>query len=153
MTVNIKELVISEINGLQKSDGPLHKNNLKTSIAIVLLRTAAVDFNYSNQELEAIIEIFSKNMKISPDDSKELLEVALGITKDKKVVDECIGVLKDRLNTEQKQTVLAMVWKIIHADQNVDQNERDLAFQISEQLGMSVEDGVEARRMVMEGEV
>ena len=153
MTINVKELILSEIEGIAASSGDINNKSLKTSIAIVLLRTAALDFKYSTDELEAIVDIFSKNMKIESAEATDLLKFASNINKDKDVVDECIGILKDRLNTEQKQIVLAMVWKIVHADKKVHGNERDFAFQISDRLGLSEEDGMEARRMVMEGEV
>lgn len=124
---------------------------LKAAAAVVLLEAAYGDETYAWKEDRALVRGLEHAFGIGRRETLELLGRAQEIRPPVVPLDEVIEVLATRLGEEQRRRVLALVWRVIDADAVLQSWEAAFAAHVTRALGLSPEQGEEARALARQG--
>jgi uncharacterized tellurite resistance protein B-like protein len=75
------------------------------------------------------------------------------LIKDNSKLASLVDKLNENYNEQQKETIVAIAWKIMNADGVLHMREADFAARLTSALGLSAENVKKAKQMVEEGEV
>ncbi|MBX7136382.1 MAG: TerB family tellurite resistance protein [Oligoflexia bacterium] len=136
-------------NGLAplKIDESASERDIQVSICVLLAGLAHTDKNFAANELNSmIVQLFSE-FGLSETDSAELVELSQFLLKDGSRINQYVEKLRAGLNEDQRQIIMAMVWRLAIADGKIDQVESAYAAKLRADLGLSMEQAVRARKM------
>jgi uncharacterized tellurite resistance protein B-like protein len=127
--------------------------DLKIAACVLLVHAALIDRSYPHCEWETIIKAMIKHFGVDRVEAVMFAELAEIVRKNK---DKVLGFLEE-LNTyydvHQKKIVYALVWKVIKADNVVHPQELAMVSALGQQLQLTLDQEIEARKMVMEDQV
>lgn len=131
----------------------LAEEELRIACCVLLLETAFVDFRYPTSEQEMIRQIVIEQFSLGEAQAQNLMDLAGAAKLKEQKISRFVDLINERLDDAQRQTLYATVWKVIKADQVVDQREVRLATKMGKALGLTLDQEVEARKLVIEGRV
>ncbi|MCO6430745.1 MAG: TerB family tellurite resistance protein [Deltaproteobacteria bacterium] len=146
MFENLKDLLSHSTLTVDASGQPTSRD-LRISVVVLLLSLANADGNLSSPEVGALCTSTFRKMGLEEHETGELMEVADFLVRDSAKLDSFLAALRDGFNSNQKQLLLALLWRIIMADQKVEKLEGIMAAEIRTKLGLSLEQGVRARKL------
>lgn len=126
---------------------------LRISVAVLLAHSASADQEIALKEAEIICSLLNRNLGISEEAIPPLVQTAVEIRRERERLNDCFFLLSERYNPPQKLHLLAMVWKVILADERVDKSEEKLIVQVTTKLKMSLADSEKAKSMAEKDEV
>ena len=121
--------------------------DLQMATGIILLEMAGSDEDYAPEEVKTIFRTMEKQFQMSDTEVLDLLENADKLRQNKGKIDDFVTAINENFSTKQKQLVLAMVWKVVMADGQLDKEEQKFATQMRFRLQLSEEEAKEARDM------
>ncbi len=127
--------------------GQLSQRDLQISTAALLLQMAHADEKLTNGEIDAMVSTMDKLFVLQGNVAGDLLEVADFLRRDQTKLDDLLKVVNKRFDAAQKQTIVAMLWKVMNADGFIDPFEANLAAEISMKLGLSVDEVKKAQSL------
>lgn len=135
------------VGGALAHDARHETANLELRVATValLLETALQDAEFDARERAAILHVVEREFRVRREDAAALLaeaERARGATKD---VRAFAAQLAERYDHEQRKRVAALVWKVVYADQIVDDAEVVFARRVAELTGLTPAECQQAR--------
>ena len=146
MFENIKDYIEGAGLAIDASGKPTERD-LQIAVIGMLMRVAYSDSELESQELNAIRAAMLHEFGLSSYESGELIEISEFLIKDRNKLEQFISAINDNFNDQQKQFLIAMVWKVLLADGKAEKLETKLASELRVKLGLSLEQGVRARKI------
>lgn len=134
-------------------EDPAIRAKVITAAGVLMLEMAGADDDFDPEEVKTCFRTLERNFGVSDNAALTILEQAETLRADKEKVSEMFEFMNSTLNQDQKAMVLALVWKIVVADQKVEKHEIRLANQIRVRLQLSEEEADEARKLAFEGKI
>jgi uncharacterized tellurite resistance protein B-like protein len=110
---------------------------LEAATAILLLEAAYGDEEYAWSEHRVLLRALERGFGLGKKETLSLLDRAEEIRPPIVSLDDVTDVLVDRFNVDQRQEVIALIWKVIDADDIVEEWEESFANHIAEAVGLS----------------
>ena len=133
--------------------GQPSRRELQISAAVLLVCMAQVDDSLVDREITSMVSNLNRQFGVTDDQAGDVLEVADFLRRDRAKTDEIIAVINENFEEHQKQTILAMLWKVMQADGMISRLEATFAEEVTQRFGFSREHVDRAREMVENGEV
>lgn len=141
-------------NALQVDQtGEATTTDLQVATAVILVEMASIDEEISLHEGKAIVSTMCRHFGIEEEEVPEIISTAIASRKDQDRLTEFFECINEKFSEEQRVLVLAMVWKVVIADGNVEKAEKRFARRIQPRLKLDDSQAKEARRMAQHGEV
>jgi len=155
MLKRVKEYFKGEDSSLQiDNTGQTTEQDLVVAVAVLLLEMAGQDEDYAPEETKTIFRALQEQFNIDQEYALELLEIADSMRENAGgAIDGFIEKVNQHFTARQRQTVLAMIWKIVFADGEVDKFEIKFAHQMKYRLKLSDEQADQAKQFAQTGEV
>jgi len=125
----ILDLLKPRQNELSKEDES--KELLISSIAL-LLEVAKSDNSISQEELEQIALLASKQFEISNEEQDELVGIAKNVVRDSTSLYQYTTIINDNYSQEKKQQLIYSMWCVAFADGRIDRYEEHLIRKIAD---------------------
>ena len=138
--LNQAELTI-DVNGEPTS------HDLKVAVMVLLTKLAHSDNDFNSEELQAISENLAIDFEISDSEIGEIIQIADFLVRDEAKVEQFITAIHDGFNSDQKQLIVSLLWKIVLSDEVINEAEVILVNNISKQIGLTLEQSVRARQL------
>lgn len=121
--------------------------DVQLAIAAVLLEVAHGDAECSNDEYREIVSNLRDEIGLSRSETNELLEAADEERFTQLAVSPFIERIRDGLSMRQRVEFLALVWRVILADSQIEEFESTFVSWLPQVLGLSEQDADEAKRL------
>jgi uncharacterized tellurite resistance protein B-like protein len=127
----------------------LDGEQVKHATAALLFHAIAIDGVVDDREMERIRPLIGDHFGLSDAEVTSLLEDAE--KKEKEAVDiyRFTSVLRDRLSLDEKREVIAMMWRLVYADGELDALEDNLIWRTAELLAVPTRDRMELKKLVL----
>jgi uncharacterized tellurite resistance protein B-like protein len=126
---------------------------VKAAAAVLLLEAAYGDETYVWREDRALVRGLERAFGIGRRETRDLLGRAEEIRPPVVRLDDVIEVLATRFDETQRKDVLGLLWKVIDADAALESWEAAFAAHVTTALGLTPEQGEEARALARDGRV
>lgn len=153
MLENLKGFLKGEASLLTTKGGEPTSRDLQIATGVLLLEMAGADQDYAPEEVRTIFSIMEKHFGIADNDTLELMEQADKLRQEPGKLDEFVKVVNENFSDKQKQLILAMIWKVIIADELIEKYEQRFAAELRQRLQLSREQAEEAKNLALEGKV
>ncbi|HQH25796.1 MAG TPA: TerB family tellurite resistance protein [Oligoflexia bacterium] len=153
MLENIKDFLKGETSLKVNKGGEPTSKDLAIATGMLLLEMAGADLDYAPEEVRTIFAALEKHLNVSDTETLEILEQADKLRQQEGKFDEFLGVINANFDEKQKQLILAMVWKVIIADELIDKYEQRFASELRQRLQLSREAADAAKQMALAGKV
>ncbi len=130
---------------VDKSGEPTSKDLMVATVA-VLLNMGHSDHSLGDDEFKAIMSSLNHEFDLSDDEAGHIVDIADILRQNKEKAGAIARIIKDGFSMEQRELVLSMLWKVVLADGVVEDFEVKYASNIREQLGLSLESSIRARK-------
>lgn len=134
-------------------DGAPTPRDLQIATAVLLLETAGVDEDFAPEEVQTCFRTMEKQFQISDTETLAIMETAEKAREEQGRIDEFVLAINSHFGDKQRQIVLAMVWKVVMADQLVERYEQRFAEQLRQRLRLTEEQAEEAKALALGGHV
>ena len=128
-------------------DGTPTSRDLQVAAVVLLVEVAHADNKFEGSELDAIVKAMNDEFDLTPEDTGELLEIAQCLREESGRIDEFVEVINANFDESQRQKLLSMVWKVIGADEVVEESEASSAAKIRKRLKLTLEQAMRAQSM------
>jgi uncharacterized tellurite resistance protein B-like protein len=118
---------------------------IQAAAAVLLLEAAYGDEAYVWREERALLRGLERAFGIGRGESRELLFRAEEIRPPVVTLADLTRVLDERYDLEQRKQILALLWRVIEADQQVAPWEAVFAEHVTKALGLSAAEGAQVR--------
>jgi len=135
---------------IDKSGAPTSKD-LQIASAVLLLEMAGADDDYAPEEVKACFSVLEQQFGIEDEETIAIFESAEQARQDKGKIDEFVAAINENFNDKQKQLLMAMVWRVIVADEVVENFEKRFATQLRTRLQLSREQAEESKNLALDG--
>ena len=120
---------------------------LQVAVAALLLEMAKSDADFSAEELNRIVTIMFTEMETAEQETAQIIEMLEFMKRDGGRLERFIQAINDNFSSEQRQMVLALIWRMVNADGRIQSFETTLAVDLRKRLGLTLEQAVFARQM------
>ena len=153
--------ILDHIRAFIDGEGPLARDasgeyadiDLWVGTAVLLLGLAYGDTESVPKERRLIQRSIERAFGILPRDARELLKRAEAARARPGAVSRIAERIRQGYDEGQRKRIIALLWKVVHADGAVADFETVFADHVTQLAGLSPEQGSEARRMAERGEV
>ncbi len=146
MTINIKDY-LSNTSLELGYEGDVTERDIIISTIIAFATVAKADNHLEPEEINALLGIIVREFDVKESEAAELLQIALLISEDKSKLDGFLLKINDSFDPLQKQLLMALVWRIILSDKEIEKFEATLAVHIRTSIGLTMEEAVRARKL------
>ncbi|RMG42705.1 MAG: TerB family tellurite resistance protein [Candidatus Dadabacteria bacterium] len=137
----------------QDQAGNVTDHDLHVATAVLLVEMAGADKEIAPEEAETLCVALQEQFGIPAAKVPEIVQTAIASRKEKGKIDEFVNLINQRFNDMQRQRILAMIWKVVLADEKIDKFEERFATQIKYRFKLTDEQAARAREMAEGGEV
>jgi len=99
--------------------------DIQVAIAAFLIAVAGSDSRFDENEFDVLFRAMAKHFQLSDERNVQLLEIADFLRREKGKLDEFAEIVNQGFDRSQKQTVLAMLLKVVLADGVVTDTEKN----------------------------
>jgi uncharacterized tellurite resistance protein B-like protein len=153
MLNKIKNFLEGETQLDKTRDGDEVDRELMVAIGVLMLQMAGADNDFAPEEVQSCFRSLEKQFGLSDADAMKILEEADSCRDDKEKVSQLIDALNQKYNEGQRQLILALIWKVVVADEKIEKYELRIANQVRVRLQLSEEQAEEARQMAFAGKI
>ena len=124
MLKNLKQFFENHVEsrfGAEDPDAVDHAIRLST--AVMLVEVARADFEFDQSERDAIADVLRRTQLVSTSEAEELLQLAEAEVDAAVSLYDFIRVLNNNLTTEQKRSIIELLWEVAFADGRLDKYE------------------------------
>lgn len=121
--------------------------DVQVAVVALLVEMAESDAHVSADELTEIVRTMNRAFSLTDSQVGELLEVVRVLRQESKRLEDYFQLVNTHFSPDQRQEVLAMLWRVIAADGRVERFEASFAVTARTRLGLSVEQAVRARHL------
>lgn len=137
---------------VDKNGTPTSKD-LQVATAVLLLEMAGADEDFAPEEVQSCFRSMEKQFNISDSETLAIMELAQKSREDQGKVDSFVAAINENFSDKQRQLILAMIWKVVIADQLVERYEQKLAEQFRARLKLTEQQSEEAKSLALQGHV
>ena len=116
--------------------------------AALLFHTIAIDGTVTEEEMARLKPLLSDHFQLSEPEFNRLLIMAQQREHDAVDIYHFTSVLRDRLSPEEKREIIAMMWRLVYADGELDALEDNLIWRTAELLAVPARERMELKQMV-----
>jgi uncharacterized tellurite resistance protein B-like protein len=135
---------------LDSSGDPTEKD-LQIATAVLLLEVAGSDEDYAPEEVKACVTVMNRQFNSDDEETMEILAAAEELRSKAGRIDEFVEAVNENFTEKQRQLILAMAWKVILADQQIENHEQKFASQLRTRLKLTREQAQEAKDLAFKG--
>ena len=146
MFEGIKEILNGASLQIDESGEPT-SHDVRVAVVVLLYSMADADGSIDSSEIGALCTSMLRQAGLDDNETGELMEIAQFLVADKTKLSSFTDLLSKKLNLDQKQLLMSVLWRVILADKQIDKLEGQMAAQIRTLLGLSLEQGVRARKL------
>lgn len=134
-------------------DGVPVVQEVQLAVFVLLIEMSGKDQHIDDAEAAVVVEVGKRHFALSEGEAVALVEKALQARRDAGKIDNFVRKLNEVYSERQKRTLMAIIWKIVMADGEIDQFERKFAVQVRYRLQLDEMSAEDAKRMAIEGVV
>jgi uncharacterized tellurite resistance protein B-like protein len=110
---------------------------LRFATAVLMIDVARADSVFDESEFDQVLKLIERHFSLSPDEAAELVNEAEDKAENIVSVHEFTTLLHENLSDDEKEQIVALLWKIAYADGRLDKFEDSLVLKISDLLYVS----------------
>ena len=148
MLTKISQWLESTLQITESNKDPQHTAHL--AAAILLLEVSRADFDISDNELDVIIEVLSRQFSLTHDEAMGVLNYAKEEHEEYTSSHPFIRLVNEELDVESKQSLLKGLWQVAYADGVLDKYEEYHIRKIADWLYLSHSDFIRIKHQVIE---
>ena len=136
----IKRLFTQVVEAISSSEPDVTENRdsaLRLATAVLMIDVARADAVFDESEFDKVLTLAEKHFGLSPDEAAELVNEAGDKAENIVSVHEFTTLLHENLSADEKEHIVALLWKIAYADGRLDKFEDSLVLKISDLLYVS----------------
>ncbi|PJA96165.1 MAG: hypothetical protein CO129_07955 [Ignavibacteriales bacterium CG_4_9_14_3_um_filter_34_10] len=118
---------------------------IEIATAALFIEAAYSDENFSAEEKQLISKMISAQFNLSPEETKDIFEIAEEKIQKSVSFYEFTSVLNTELNNEQKYKIIKNIWRLIFADKVITSHEEHYIRTISRNLLLEHSDFISAK--------
>ena len=149
----IKEFFEGETTLEVDQSGEPTPQELQIATAVLLLEMAGADEDFDPEEVRTCFKSLENQFNVEDSETLEIFEKAESLRQEKGKIDHFVELVNQHFNVKQKQIVLGMVWRVVLADEIIDNYEQKFASQLRTRLQLSREQAEEAKQLAIHGNV
>lgn len=153
MFSKILDFLRGKTNLEMDSSGDPTEKDLQIATAVLLLEVAGSDADYAPEEVQACVAVMNAQFNSEDEETMEILAAAEELRSKAGKIDEFVKAVNQHFSEKQRQLILAMAWKVILADQQIENHEQKFASQLRTRLQLSREQAQEAKDLAFKGAV
>lgn len=140
----IKKVLANKRGGITIS---AQESEVRTRVAacVLLLETAHADDDCTAEELSHVMEVIQNDFAISPKQAEEL--IAFAYRERDQAVDlwQFTNQINQQFSRQEKLRVMEAVWRVIHADGQLEKHEDYFAHKLATLLRLKHQDMIDAK--------
>lgn len=137
----VKKYFMENVSGHDSDDD----QKIMIATAVLFLEMAYADFKVTEEEEDQLRETLSDFFKLPEADVSDLIDLAREKRAERTDIWLFSNLIKEKFEREQKMWILEMLWKMIYIDNTVDKYEDNLIRKISNLIGLSHQDMIQAK--------
>jgi uncharacterized tellurite resistance protein B-like protein len=141
------------VSTLSEEGQQLHEvteRDLQVALVVMLVQVLRADMEIKEEELEAVIGGVQEILGVDREEATELMQVAAHSARDSEGMRQAVERLDRHLTRGQRLQLLEWLWRIAIADAEILAQEEYLIRKISELLGLTTADIIEAKVRALE---
>lgn len=119
--------------------------NLQVIAAALMVEVARADNQFTEQEVQTILDLVCNQYDLSSDEAEELLNLATQEADQSRSLFELAREVDLKLNYNEKRQLLSNLWKVAYADQDKHKYEEYIIRKLADLLHLSHRDFVQTR--------
>ena len=132
--------------------GAASDQDMQVACAVLLVEMARADKAIAPEEGAAVVKLMEREFGVPSSEIPKLIEIAAAACRSGGV-DLLVRCLNERLSADQRERLLAMVWKVVLADKRVDEHEEGLFEEMRKRLKLTSAQADDARYLAEKGGV
>ena len=121
------------------------ERDLQLALIVMLVQVLRADLVIKDEELTAVVGAVEDILGLDREDAVELMRVAAHAARDSAGMRRAVESLDRHLTRGQRQQLLEWLWRIAFADAEILAQEEYLIRKVSELLGLTTADIIEAK--------
>ncbi len=138
--------IIGFIEGRQKPAPSNSEEDLRVSVAALLVEAARMDQNFGADERATIAKLLIERFEILPDEAHGLITSAEKRVSDSAQYFPYTRHINEVLRPEEKSEIVRMLWSVAYADGELDPYEDQLIRQVAGLIHVTDRDRMNARK-------
>ena len=119
--------------------------SLMTAVVAILIEMSSVDQHVDKGESDQLMSLLDRHFGLPNELTIQYVERAIVERSNLKNIDEFVNRINEAYNDVQKELLLALVWRIVLADDKVEDKERKLVVQMRYRFKLSEEAATRAQ--------
>ncbi|NIQ37048.1 MAG: hypothetical protein GTN81_00430 [Proteobacteria bacterium] len=148
----VKKFFDKPRQGRPARQGRERLHDIRVATCALFLEMAAIDGEFSDLERERILSILKKDFNLSNEYAAELLEAANAELKQSIDLWQFTNLINENYSMEEKDRIIAMVWKIVYTDGKLDMHEDYLAHKLAKLLRLTHKQLIDAKLRILHGD-
>ena len=140
----IKKILVNKRGGVTIS---ARENEERTRVAacVLLLETAHADNECTAEEMSHVMDVMKNDFAISEDQAEELLELAYRERGQAVDLWQFTNLINQQFDRHEKMRLMEAVWRIIHADGQLEKHEDYFVHKLAKLLHLKHKDMIAAK--------
>jgi len=135
-----KNVKVSPANQEKKSC-----HDIRVATCAIFLEMANIDGEFSDAERENILSILKKEYALSDEHADSLLDASKDELKQSIDLWQFTNLVNQNYSTEEKLSIIEMVWKIVYTDGKLDKHEDYLIHKLAQLLRLTHKQLIDAK--------
>lgn len=134
-------------------DGKPALEEAKIATAALLFSIAGSDSDFAPEEVKACYVGLAVQFGLDDKETMEVMTKAEQAFKEQAKIDSFVELINKSYNEKQRQLIFAMAWRVVVADQRIENHEQKFASELRVRLQLTRDQAEEAKKLVFEGAV
>lgn len=132
-----------------REDGAtLAADDVQLAVAALLFHAIAIDGTVSEDEMGRLKPLLAEHFQLDEPEINRLLTMAQQREREAIDIFRFTSVLRDRLTPEEKREIIAMMWRLVYADGDLNALEDNLVWRTAELIAVPARERMELKLMV-----
>jgi uncharacterized tellurite resistance protein B-like protein len=127
-----------------------HEHALRLATAVLMVEVMRADFDAVEEERDAIIAALGLQLRLTDEESRQLLSLAEDEMDAAISLHEYISMLNKKLAYEEKTSLIGLLWRVAYADERLDKYEEHAIRRIANLLHISHSDFIRKKLEVLD---
>ena len=149
MLDKIKQFLESGVSLEITQSGQATQKDVQVATAVLLLEMAGADEDFAPEEVKACFASLESQFNLTDAESLDVLEAAETLRKEKGKIDDFVKQINGAFSEKQRQLILALIWKVVIADEVIEKYEERFAKQLQNRLQLSDVQAEEAKKLAL----
>lgn len=124
------------------------EDELRLAVAALLFHVIAIDGVVSDEERATLADVLKRRFGLDPEQTKSLVEAAENAEAEAVDLYGFTSVLKNRLDTADRERIVEMMWELVFADGRVHEFEDNVVWRVAELIGVSTQTRIRLKQAV-----